>query len=251
MFKKWFGGKKEKRSPEEQARELQRLAAAGKKVEAIAIYRELTGVDMAQAKEDIDALIAEAQGAGMTVSITNSPDGMLDELAKGNKIVAIKMFREMSSAGLKEAKEAIDEVEPLLQYGRGEALVRLSEKLAEHPMAAAKSTFSVNMQMVADELQNGNKINAIKIYREMAGVGLKEAKDYVDQLEKQIKQGGGAAMGSASPSGPINAADMPDVIQALRNNRKIEAIKVYREQTGLGLKESKDAVDALQRQLGL
>lgn len=36
---------------------------------------------------------------------------------------------------------------------------------------------------VADELARGNKINAIKAYREEAGVGLKESKDAVDGYE--------------------------------------------------------------------
>lgn len=38
---------------------------------------------------------------------------------------------------------------------------------------------------------------------------------------------------------------LPDeVIQAIKNGNKIEAIKLLREKTGLGLKESKDLVDA-------
>ena len=39
-----------------------------------------------------------------------------------------------------------------------------------------------------------------------------------------------------------------DEVQALANSgRKIEAIKVYREATGVGLKEAKDAVEAMMR----
>ena len=41
-----------------------------------------------------------------------------------------------------------------------------------------------------------------------------------------------------------------DVIEALRRGAKIEAIKRYREQTGAGLKEAKDFVEALQNRLG-
>ncbi len=37
--------------------------------------------------------------------------------------------------------------------------------------------------------------------------------------------------------------------QLLMQNKKIEAIKVYREHTGLGLKEAKDYIDALERQM--
>ena len=37
------------------------------------------------------------------------------------------------------------------------------------------------------------------------------------------------------------------VIEFIRADRVIEAVKLYRERTGLGLKESKDAVDNLRR----
>jgi hypothetical protein len=49
--------------------------------------------------------------------------------------------------------------------------------------------------------------------------------------------------GGANPSGPEAVL--------LRAGRKIEAIKSLRERTGMGLKEAKDAVDLLERQLGL
>jgi len=41
------------------------------------------------------------------------------------------------------------------------------------------------------------------------------------------------------------------VLQELLAGRKIQAIKVYREATGVGLKEAKDAVELLARQRGL
>jgi hypothetical protein len=34
----------------------------------------------------------------------------------------------------------------------------------------------------------GHKLNAIKIYREATGAGLKESKDFVDALESQLQQ---------------------------------------------------------------
>jgi hypothetical protein len=43
----------------------------------------------------------------------------------------------------------------------------------------------------------------------------------------------------------------PGVVEALRGRNKIEAIKLYREATGLGLKESKDAVEALEKRLAI
>lgn len=40
-----------------------------------------------------------------------------------------------------------------------------------------------------------------------------------------------------------------NIHNALMRGNKIEAIKLYREQTGLGLKEAKDTIDALERQM--
>jgi ribosomal protein L7/L12 len=41
------------------------------------------------------------------------------------------------------------------------------------------------------------------------------------------------------------------VAEAVRDGKKIEAIKRYREATGVGLKEAKDFVEALQRRAGV
>lgn len=53
----------------------------------------------------------------------------------------------------------------------------------------------------------------------------------------------------ASAARPIGPAPEPDAeVQALaRSGNKLEAIKRYRKATGLGLKESKDAIDRLDR----
>src|SRR5690349_4130205 len=45
--------------------------------------------------------------------------------------------------------------------------------------------------------------------------------------------------------------EFPSVLQELEQGRKIQAIKLYREQTGVGLKEAKDAVEELARLRGL
>ena len=43
--------------------------------------------------------------------------------------------------------------------------------------------------------------------------------------------------------------DDPRVIDALRKNNLIEAIKIYREEFGVGLQEAKDAVDRMEASL--
>lgn len=45
--------------------------------------------------------------------------------------------------------------------------------------------------------------------------------------------------------------DDPRVVAALRSNNLIEAIKYYREKTGVGLAEAKSAVEAMRSRLGL
>ena len=40
---------------------------------------------------------------------------------------------------------------------------------------------------IQDALRSGNKIEAIKIYRELTGVGLAEAKQVIDRAEQFIK----------------------------------------------------------------
>ena len=71
----------------------------------------------------------------------------------------------------------------------------------------------------------------------------------VAQLQAQLAAGGGAvSYGAPMPAAgqPASTADWMSEVQALvASGNKIQAIKVYRERTGLGLKEAKDAVEAL------
>ena len=52
----------------------------------------------------------------------------------------------------------------------------------------------------------------------------------------------------ATPAAPDNPREA-EVRRLIDAGHKIEAIKVVREQTGLGLKESKDRVDAIAKEL--
>ena len=55
-------------------------------------------------------------------------------------------------------------------------------------------------------------------------------------------------MGFGGPSTPNDPPDA-EVRRLVETGHKIEAIKLVRQQTGLGLKEAKDQVDALARHL--
>lgn len=90
---------------------------------------------------------------------------------------------------------------------------------------------------VLDALGNGQMIEAIKLLRSATGLGLKEAKDLLDAYQQGTQVG--AEIASSNNQLPAS------VMAALQSGNKIDAIKLLREQTGLGLKEAKDAVEAM------
>lgn len=152
-------------------------------------------------------------------------------LSRGMTIAAIKLYRDAAGVGLKEAKDAVEALEPHLMRNR-----------------IALLNGDVSGQIV-EHLRQGRKINAIKLYRESTGQGLKESKDAVEQMERDL------ASGTTVPSPQILSASpttsgISDSVTArihdlVRQNRKIEAIKVYREATGVDLRAAKDYVDGL------
>lgn len=81
----------------------------------------------------------------------------------------------------------------------------------------------------------GNYLDAARLLQSRRGVTLDEAAAEIDRLR-----------GDITPLDPGSVADpiTPEITAAIRAGRKIEAIKLYREAHGVGLKEAKDAVDA-------
>ena len=66
-------------------------------------------------------------------------------------------------------------------------LTRVEGKL-DRLLADARLTFDPYANVppaVADAVQRGEKILAIKLYREATGVGLKEAKEYVEEVQRK------------------------------------------------------------------
>jgi large subunit ribosomal protein L7/L12 len=91
-------------------------------------------------------------------------------------------------------------------------------------------------------LAQRRKIEAIKLYRDRTGASLKVAKDAVEALER----------GEALRIGPRPLGNVEEeIVSLVEQGRKIEAIKLYRERFGAGLKEAKEAVEALARERGI
>lgn len=80
----------------------------------------------------------------------------------------------------------------------------------------------------------------------------------IEELERQVRRQGELIdiLYKRAGIGQLDAAGMPsvdglypDVVDALNSGQLIVAIKLYREHTGVGLKQAKDAVEALARGL--
>jgi ribosomal protein L7/L12 len=95
--------------------------------------------------------------------------------------------------------------------------------------------------LIADNRQ----IEAIKRIREETGLGLAEAKQLSDQLLAAGATGGGAAVSPARD--PRGRMPSTEVIRLVAQNRLLEAIKVYREQSDISLIDAKRAVDLIRK----
>jgi len=96
--------------------EIRKLIASSSKIEAIKRYREKTGTGLAEAKDAVEA-IAAGQPLSDSIQSRNVPpddDAVTDEvvtlLERGEPLLAIKLVRERTSVGLKEAKEIVEQI---------------------------------------------------------------------------------------------------------------------------------------------
>ncbi|HMU93005.1 MAG TPA: hypothetical protein PLN43_06690 [Anaerolineales bacterium] len=148
----------------------------------------------------------------------------------GNLIEAIKEYRLLTNASLKDAKSAV------------EAMVRGNYVNGPAPQAVANGADSSQKSQILDLMSKGREIEAIKLYRGWTKAGLKEAKDAVEAMAR------GEDVQIPEPVTSVESGSMDGQIRALlAKNQKIEAIKVHRAATNSSLKEAKDYVEAIER----
>jgi ribosomal protein L7/L12 len=162
-------------------------------------------------------------------SLLIDEEAIRDQLRSGNKIRAIKLYREQTGVGLKEAKYAVE----------------MMEQERQHMLFSEQAQMYSGDDAIQHMLIAGNKINAIKLYRQRTGVGLKEAKDAVDRMALGLK----ATQPQESKQAERGQVDPDELQRLIFAGQKIKAIKYYREVTGVGLKEAKEAVDWLEAQM--
>lgn len=102
-------------------------------------------------------------------NIDQIPAAAISAIENGNMIEAIKIIREETGLGLKEAKDLVD------QYAAQGPQTK--SQIEVHQQASG-----VHMPIEAiNALQKGSKIEAIRFIREENKMGLKDAKDFVEQ----------------------------------------------------------------------
>ena len=89
-----------------------------------------------------------------------------DLLEQGRKIEAVKKALELRGKGLKDAKDYVDSL-------------TVTRPLSGLQAGISKETLEFE---VRDLIARGRKVEAVKKVRELTGMGLKEAKDFVDSL---------------------------------------------------------------------
>lgn len=100
-------------------------------------------------------------------------------------------------------------------------------------------TLSINQRHEIDKeiirfCKLGDRLGAVKYYKDKTNLGLKESKDYVDVLYAKV-----------FADSVNNKALDQEILRLCEAGTKLAAVKYHKEHTGLGLKESKDYVEEL------
>ena len=95
-------------------------------------------------------------------------------------------------------------------------------------------------QQVRSLLDQGQKIAAVKLYKDQTGVGLAVAKDAVEAMQR-----------SAVPRSGIGGDLEAELLRLLGRGETLAAVKLYKEQKGVGLADAKQAVESLATKHGL
>ncbi|MDH1253478.1 ribosomal protein L7/L12 [Comamonas thiooxydans] len=170
---------------------------------------------------------------------TQIPPEILKHWQSGHKIEAIKQLREQSGLGLKEAKdllEASDEPD-FVQHGATEqtqAIQQLREQLEKLGMKDATLLLD---QLNRDDAASNSSFSSIKTTTTTVNgkttTSVTVSGDHAEAIEALL-----------SGANAVPAETRAEVEDAMARGNKIEAIKLLREATGLGLAQAKEHIDA-------
>jgi ribosomal protein L7/L12 len=196
------------------------------------LFQEQTQCSKSEARKAVHDMAIELRQRQSQQLIASLPDrAQIAELGiSGKRSAAITVVSEQTGASPGLAADAVMIITEEAQHAAA------SKLFEHHPELGTQ---------ILQTLQQGSKIQAIKLYREQTGVSLKEAKDAVERLAAGLPLQPTYPAQSYQHQGTAEAASMDEIYRLVHEGRKIQAIKLYREQTGVSLKEAKDAVERL------
>lgn len=153
--------------------EIRRFLAARRKINAIKRYRELTNCGLKEAKDAIDYLYAfpDAASAYEKVPAYDVPDaGIRDLIEAGHIEDAVEVYRQFAGVDEYTARDAVTALERNLRLSTGDTAL----------------TGPLQDPEIISLVRAGNKIAAIKRYRELTALGLQEAKEAIETVEKRF-----------------------------------------------------------------
>ena len=137
---------------------------------------EFCGNQMLVPAEVLDAFDSHQDLGGDLLGQARKIKEIKQLAVSGNKIEAIKIYRETFGCSLKEAKDAVDSL------AAGKPVVFTSFQTVDATSYAGSSLDEQKLAEAERLILNGNKIAGIKLLRESFGMGLKEAKDIADRI---------------------------------------------------------------------
>jgi len=146
--------------------EIARLLAAGKIIEAIKRFREATGSDLRSSKEAIDSMFVKQRKQAVTISLPGYTSSSSTGLPSSGA----------SSSG--SDFSYADTNDPDFDFGG-------TTSQTNDPLDALPSNVR---HEISGLIYSGNKIAAIKRYREMTRSSLQTAKQAVEEITEQLKR---------------------------------------------------------------
>ncbi len=174
------------------------------------------------------------------------------------KIQAIKVVRRLTGLGLREAKELVERAPCVVISDVGEAFAEAAVKaFSEEGVEAYISLRNGgvgrrrDVQVASVPTQASHGFGASPRLCGVCGKPIVVGGNFCPYCGQRLMTAPGpAGEGHSANAAPASASDAfgtYDVVLEYFGNRKIHAIKVLREFTGLGLKEAKDLVEGVPR----
>ena len=107
---------------------------------------------------------------------TETKNAIMDAIASNQKLDAVKLYKNATGSSLKTAKEVIE------TSMRSSSTARMSRLPGEVPGVDSAAT-----EAILDAIFQGRKLDAVKRYKTASGLGLKESKEFVEDLTQQLK----------------------------------------------------------------